>query len=853
MVKRSQELPYHKAANMSRLSTVSATLCIAGASLGILGLLGWITNTPSLYTVVPGQPAMMPNTGASLTIIGLIGALLVSTRPGVAVRALFDVAALPVLVVGIGTLAEYVLSRDLHIDRLLLHSNLGPYPGRPSPPTAMSLALLGLTILLYDRPRGRAGPSEWLLIWAALTALVGIAGQILGVGAIYHLPRAPVIGMSVPTTLSLLLSSLGMLLGRQPPHLLAVVTSGGPGGVLLRRIALPLIIVPMLFGFGITRLYTVLDAKTFPLAVATFTVAITATGVAILVVTARLLERSHDALLASRARTQEIIALASDGIFIADLDGVYLDVNEAGSRMLGMTRSEIVGRRIRDFIPPDEVSRLDAARAELLAGGTQIAEWRLRHRTGVYIPVEVSTTMLPRGRWQAFVRDISARKAAEEAARQAAERERQRAEQDRLLAAIGLLLTSSLEREELVNGAANLLVGTFADLCVIDLVDDPGASLAVTRTAVVHRDPQKQALAGALQALQLDQQPPHLSGEPLQTKRTRVVARVTPEYLDSIARSEEHRRLLRELAPNSVISVPLRARGTIVGVLTFALTESSREYEESDALFAEEIGKRLALAIDNARLFETATKAITARDEVLRVVAHDLRNPLGTILMRASLLQMNGGDGGGGVEHNGDRRATAAAIEKTAKRMNRLIQDLLDVSKSEAGRLSVERTCVSASEIVRDAVAAQLRLAAEASIELRIEIPSDLPDVRGDRDRLFQIFENLIGNAIKFTTSRGRIAVGAVCRDDDVLFWVKDSGEGIAAEDLPHVFDRFWQGRKRTSEGAGLGLLIVKALVEAHGGRVWVESALGRGSTFFFTIPRANQARAEGLASEATD
>jgi signal transduction histidine kinase len=127
-------------------------------------------------------------------------------------------------------------------------------------------------------------------------------------------------------------------------------------------------------------------------------------------------------------------------------------------------------------------------------------------------------------------------------------------------------------------------------------------------------------------------------------------------------------------------------------------------------------------------------------------------------------------------------------------------------------------------------------------------VERDIPEVWADLDRLLQVFENLVGNAVKFTEPGGRITVGAARRGDDVLFWVADTGAGIAAEDLPHLFDRFWQARKATRRGAGLGLPIVKGIVEAHGGRIWVESTLGRGSTFFFTIPtmpRAEQRQGE--------
>jgi signal transduction histidine kinase len=169
--------------------------------------------------------------------------------------------------------------------------------------------------------------------------------------------------------------------------------------------------------------------------------------------------------------------------------------------------------------------------------------------------------------------------------------------------------------------------------------------------------------------------------------------------------------------------------------------------------------------------------------------------------------------------------------------MTRLIEDLLDLTRLEAGHLSVEPSQLSAQQIVMDAVEVQSSLVASASLEVQLDVAPGLPDVLADHDRALQVLENLIGNAVKFTKPGGKITLGAAPRDREVLFWVADTGVGIAAEDLPHVFERFWQVRKAQRRGAGLGLPIVKGVVEAHGGRVWVESALGRGSTFFFTLP----------------
>lgn len=175
--------------------------------------------------------------------------------------------------------------------------------------------------------------------------------------------------------------------------------------------------------------------------------------------------------------------------------------------------------------------------------------------------------------------------------------------------------------------------------------------------------------------------------------------------------------------------------------------------------------------------------------------------------------------------------------------MNRLIQDLLEVSKAEMGQLTVECRPLDAGLVIEAVVDSQRQLAQASGINLDLHVADGLPQVWADRDRLAQILENLVGNAMKFTPRGGHIAVRAVVQGEEVLFQVEDSGRGMCAEDLPHVFDRFWQSRRDDGRGAGLGLAIVKALVDAQAGRIWVESEDGRGSTFSFTLQRAATGR----------
>jgi PAS domain S-box-containing protein len=405
---------------------------------------------------------------------------------------------------------------------------------------------------------------------------------------------------------------------------------------------------------------------------------------------------------------------------------------------------------------------------------------------------------------------------------------RSEAEQ-RFLAEVGSIVATTLDYEETLGNVANAIVGELADLCILETADE---GERVHRLKVAHRDPTAAAAARAMQDVELDARRPHLGSGALETRQPLLMRHVGPEYIASITQSEEHRRALHELGPRSLMALPLVAYGRLVGALILVRTTPDRQYTPRDLPLAEKVAGRAALAVENARLYRIAQQAIAARDDVLSVVAHDLRNPLSNVLGGAALLRQRG-------PAPELTRTLAEAIERSARRMSRLIQDLLDVTRMEAGRLSVEQARVPAAELLAETLQTQRPFASSASLGLGLDVAGDLPEIWADRDRVLQVFENLVGNAVKFTAPGGDIVVGARPKDSEVLFWVADTGAGIAVEDLPHVFERFWQAQRGDRRGAGLGLQIVKGIVEAHGGRIWVESTPSRGSRFLFTIPRA--------------
>ncbi|WP_255415215.1 sensor histidine kinase KdpD [Vitiosangium sp. GDMCC 1.1324] len=257
-------------------------------------------------------------------------------------------------------------------------------------------------------------------------------------------------------------------------------------------------------------------------------------------------------------------------------------------------------------------------------------------------------------------------------------------------------------------------------------------------------------------------------------------------------------------------------------------------YTADDLEFARGLGRLASLAVENARSYQSARRATRARDDVLGIVAHDLRSPLNSIILSAQALQRWKGNAAADTPRAADALGT---IVSSVRRMNRLIDDLLDVARMDAGQLSIRPSPQPTETLLREVIEAARPQAEE--VHLVLELPEVLPPVLADRDRLLQVFSNLLGNALKFTPPGGEVKVSARVEGGTICFQVHDTGPGIAPEALMHIFERFWQADRRDRRGSGLGLSIAKGLVDAHGGRIWVESEPGHGSTFLFTMPVA--------------
>jgi signal transduction histidine kinase len=287
--------------------------------------------------------------------------------------------------------------------------------------------------------------------------------------------------------------------------------------------------------------------------------------------------------------------------------------------------------------------------------------------------------------------------------------------------------------------------------------------------------------------------------------------------------------------PNT-LSADLNGRdGRKLGTIQLWDKKEGGQFDEADEAILTQLASLAAVALENARLFRAAQDATRARDDLVAIVSHDLRNPVHTIHMAASFLL--------DIAPKDDRRVQARkqleVIQRSATRANRLIQDLLDVARIQAGGLAVDPVPVEVRSLLNEAVESATPLASASQLSVVCEVPDAIGPVASDRERVLQVFANLIGNAIKFTPKGGRISLIAAPENGEVRFMVCDTGPGIPPEHLDHVFDRYWQARSTAKLGAGLGLSIAKGIVEAHGGRIWVESPPGTGAQFNFTLPMA--------------
>ena len=427
----------------------------------------------------------------------------------------------------------------------------------------------------------------------------------------------------------------------------------------------------------------------------------------------------------------------------------------------------------------------------------------------------------------------------ERAIRHALERHRG-VQSERFLATAGVRLTSSLDYEETLESVAELSAEFLADYCAIDVIDEEGRSRRL-KVGVGERG--RESMGKWLHRNPFFDSQKCLARRTLASGKAFLVSPATPEILEELATTEERKKLLGELAPVALMSVPMVTRDQLLGSILFISAESGHLYDQRDLVLAEQLGFRAALAAENARLYQEAKRAVELRDEVHRIVVHDLRNPLSTMGLAVQLMDRMIDRGMSAEKFRSQLETQRICI----RQMNQLIEDLLDVARIESGKLALSRGGVGVGEILEGVIRQHRIQAEDRGIDLKVGSEEEVPVVDVDLRRIQQVLSNLIGNALKFTAEGGEIEVFVKkAIQGEVVFSVRDTGQGIATEAVPRLFDRFWQAQEGSHGGAGLGLAISKGIVEAHGGEIWVESELDRGTVFFFSLGIYEDEEGEG-------
>jgi PAS domain S-box-containing protein len=524
----------------------------------------------------------------------------------------------------------------------------------------------------------------------------------------------------------------------------------------------------------------------------------------------RELRESQSLLEESRSRYAELYDFAPTAYCTFDGRGKILEANLTAAALLGLERGRLIGRPFSAVAKLERYHVFSQHLARCLVGERLTTDLRLQLKSGQLIDTQlVSTPLKDSGgtvvACKTVINDVTTLKRNEELAR--------------FVAAVSEALSRSFECEHALRAVVQQSVPTFADICYCDLAEDDDR---LRRLEVAALGPQSLRFIEPIRAFNPGegslQAQVCASGEAIVVHDTQASNAIE-----------------RGWGAVSLVVVPLNARQRCFGTLTFLYSQGVRRYEGTDLATAIDVGRRVGTACENAELYHTAQRAVRAREDVLAIVSHDLRNPLSYILLstEALLEEAPGEERRHGLVHH------LRAIRRGGARMERLISDLLDFSSIQAVRLSLSREAHSTAQIGKEMAESFACLFSEKDINLKVDVTTE-GLVLCDRERVLQVISNLMSNAAKFTPAGGEVELSVILGLKEARFCVRDTGQGIPPDVVPQIFDRFWHGGEQGKKGRGLGLFIAKGIVEAHGGALWVESTLGKGSCFYFTLPLAS-------------
>jgi PAS domain S-box-containing protein len=536
-------------------------------------------------------------------------------------------------------------------------------------------------------------------------------------------------------------------------------------------------------------------------------------------------KKTEEALRESEERVRLLIeSLRDHGVFMVSPEGQIAGWSPGAEQLHGYRAEEVVGEPLSRLFSPHAAEQGTPARLVERAtadGHAEFEGWLVR-KTGatfwgsLFLSAVISTQGELRG-FSTVIADLT---------------ERLRAQREQaFLSEASRVLAGSLDFTRTLDEIAHLATREMAQCCIVTVLDDD----AIRPLAFAHVDLEKERLlAEVVDRIPDDPTALHGIGHVIRTGQSEIRADISEAYGLAEAVGMGSSRILRELRVRSYMCVPLTAHGATLGAMAFLSSAEGRRYGQNDLRLAEALALRAAVAIENARSYRQARDAIRIREEILAVVSHDLRNPLSAIEIGTGLLLKAPSESG----EKPDIPHVAGLIRRSTEQMQQMIRDLLDFSAIQEDRLHLEHEDHDAASLVTEALQSMDPAAAAKGVRLERDTDGLRAMVSCDRGKIARVFANLIGNAIKFTDAGGAVVVEARLEGERVRFSVRDTGPGIPVEELAHVFERYWQSARRSDGSVGLGLAIVKGIVEAHGGEIRVESEMGLGSTFSFSLPR---------------
>ncbi|HEY8269908.1 MAG TPA: response regulator [Pseudobdellovibrionaceae bacterium] len=529
---------------------------------------------------------------------------------------------------------------------------------------------------------------------------------------------------------------------------------------------------------------------------------------------------------------------AADAIVVVDNHGRIESVNQQTVKWFGYSRQELLGQPVEILIPErfkqthilERNRYLTQPSHQIMGSGREIVAKR---KDGGEVPIEVSLTPLGSGKNKvvaAIIRDITDRKKIEM--------------QQNFFSESGRIILETMDPQVRLDRGANMMIPKIADICLVSTYEQKDFHFS----ALVHYDPAKQKLLEELTAKDCSWRNfPFNAKSVSELQEPILIEDVAEGALENSVAIRNMNQLMKRMNVKSYIILPMVVRERRIGSMTLAMSDSGRKFRHDDFAFLKEVALRFAVAADNAKLYWDSQQAIKDRENVLFIVSHDLKNPLSSIKLAGEFLEEYH------LPTEQDFFLVAKKILQSAEIIERLIMDWLDFGKVQSGTLVIRKKSESLADIIESSLEAMKVKALERNIKLVVDLPKTDVMISCEKNRILQVLWNLLGNAIKFTSENGEVRIKAMKSDNSVQISIIDTGQGISPEQIPRIFDRFWQATETAKLGTGLGLSIAKGIIEAHGGKIWVESKVGKGSQFHFTIATADEVKSPTTPNHAHD